>query len=306
AIATSLPEVATTVTAVAVLGNPTLAVHNLLGGVAFQTVVLALADMAKGRRGALTFFSPQFVLLIEGVGLLVLLLVSVAGVTAGGTPAVFSFSLWLVLLLLVYVALMFFVYRYRGQPRWTPSRLDDVPREVHDQLAPGPDDERSDAAGADAPRAKPWLRFALLSAVVLVGGWFATHSAEALAEQTGLGSAFVGATLLTMATSLPELSTTITAARRFRYTTAVSNVFGSNAVDVTLLVLAEALYRDDTVLRHVEPTAVFVTTLGALVTCVYRWGLMERENRTVFGIGADSAAVVVVYVAGMGVLYTIR
>jgi cation:H+ antiporter len=32
AVATSLPEVATTVTAIIFLNNPTLAVHNLLGG----------------------------------------------------------------------------------------------------------------------------------------------------------------------------------------------------------------------------------------------------------------------------------
>lgn len=46
AAATSLPEVATTITAVAVLGNPTLAVHNLLGGVALQTGLLVVADLA--------------------------------------------------------------------------------------------------------------------------------------------------------------------------------------------------------------------------------------------------------------------
>src|SRR5690606_38427785 len=62
--ATSLPELATTVTAVVLLDNPTLAVHNLVGGVAFQTMILVFADASKGRSGALTYFSPKFVLLI--------------------------------------------------------------------------------------------------------------------------------------------------------------------------------------------------------------------------------------------------
>ena len=47
ATATSLPEVATTVTAVVFVNNPILAVYNLLGGVALQTAVLVAADWTK-------------------------------------------------------------------------------------------------------------------------------------------------------------------------------------------------------------------------------------------------------------------
>jgi cation:H+ antiporter len=88
--ATSLPEVATTITAIAFLNNPTLAVHNLLGGVAMQTAILVVADRAKGERGALTFFSPRFVLLIGGVGLLILLQLTIASITACGLPSIAS------------------------------------------------------------------------------------------------------------------------------------------------------------------------------------------------------------------------
>jgi cation:H+ antiporter len=90
--ATSLPEVATTITAVALLSNPTLAVHNLLGGVTLQLVILAVADRVKGEHGALTFFSPRFVLLLEGVGLLVLLQRAIAGITARGIFSAASIS----------------------------------------------------------------------------------------------------------------------------------------------------------------------------------------------------------------------
>ena len=91
--ATSLPEVATTITAVALLNNPTLAVYNLLGGVALQTAILAIADRAKHRTGPLTYFRPRFVLLIQGVGLLMLLQLTIAGITAHGLPTVFSITL---------------------------------------------------------------------------------------------------------------------------------------------------------------------------------------------------------------------
>jgi cation:H+ antiporter len=96
-----------------------------------------------------------------------------------------------------------------------------------------------------------------------MGGWFATQSADVLAQQTGLGSAFLGATLLAGATSLPELSTTTAATRNGRDSMAISNVFGSNAFDVSLLFLAELLYRGGTIIEHGGETVVFVAALVA-------------------------------------------
>lgn len=295
--ATSLPELATTVTAVVLLDNPTLAVHNLLGGVAFQTLILVFADASKGRPGALTYFSPTFVLLIEGVGLVMLLQLTLVGISARDVSAVASISVWLVLLVVAYAGVMYLVFRYRGLPRWTPELADDFPVEepVRKEGAPDPEQER--------PLRAIWLRFATLSLIVLAGGWLSAQSVEVLAAQTGLGDAFLGATLLAAATSLPELSTTTAAARHGRYTVAISNVFGSNAFDVSLLFLAELLYRGGSVMEHADDSLAFITGLGALMTCMYLWGLMERENRTVLGVGWDSAAVVVVYLGGMVVLY---
>lgn len=299
AAATSLPEVATTITAVVFLNNPTLAVHNLLGGVAMQTAILAIADIAKRRKGALSFFSPRFVLLIEGVGLIALLQIIIAGVSARGTPAILGVSGWTVLLLFAYVLLMYLVYRSQGQPRWTPTRTDDVPDGVMIE------DVDSDAKPRGTT-ARLWWTFAGLSLIVLGGGWLATQTAEVLAEKSGLGSAFLGATLLAAATSLPELSTTIAASRNDRYTVAISNIFGSNAFDVALIALADILFRDGSILAHAEPSAVFVTTIGAIMTCIYLWGLMEREDRTVCGIGRDSAAALTLYLGAMAVLFFIQ
>lgn len=297
AAATSLPEVATTVTAVAWLNNPTLAVHNLLGGVALQTAIIAAAGWTKGNRGALTFFSPRLPLLIGGVGLLLLLHLTIAGIAAHGIPSIVSISVWPVLVFLTYLGVMYLMYRYRAQPRWTPSKADDVPPEhATESKRPGAHDRRGDEDETQSRNGREgraqrhsltnlWLLFAGISLLVLVGGWFATQSADVLAHQTGLGSAFLGATLLALATSLPELSTTTAASRNGRYSVAISNVFGSNAFDVSLLFLAELLYRGGTIMEHGGESVVFVAAIGAVMTSIYLWGLMERENRTVLGIG---------------------
>ena len=66
---------------------------------------------------------------------------------------------------------------------------------------------------------------------------------SALSEQTGLGASFIGATLLASSTSLPELSTTITAVRIGSYDMAVANIFGSNLIMVALILPADVAYR---------------------------------------------------------------
>jgi cation:H+ antiporter len=306
---TSLPEVATTVTAIVFLDNPTLAVYNLLGGVALQTAILAVADRAQRKHGAITFFSPRFVLLIEGVGLVVLLQLTIAGAAASGFPVIFTIGIWPLAIFLAYLGVMYLTYRYRGKPRWTPSRTDDLPMEYSpEDDDPGAYDRRDEEERERPVRfsmARVGLLFSGASLVVLVGGWAAAQSADVLAEQTGLGHAFLGATLLALATSLPELSTTIAASRSGRYSMAISNIFGSNAFDVSLLFLAELLYRGGTVMQHASGPLVFVAAIGTIMTCIYLWGLMERENRTVLGIGWDSAAALLVYLGAMVVLYVI-
>src|SRR5688500_7950482 len=69
-VGTSLPEIATTITG-SLIGNARLVAGNLLGGVAMQIAVLAFADLIAVR-GALTYFSPQPILLFQGVMLLLL------------------------------------------------------------------------------------------------------------------------------------------------------------------------------------------------------------------------------------------
>lgn len=302
AIATSLPELATTITAVVVLNDPTLAIHSLLGGVALQTALIAVADMSKPTRGALTFFSPRFVLLLQGVGLLLVLQIAMAGIISRGEPAILAVSVWSVGIAVTHVGVAYFVYRYRGDPRWTATRADDMPREVRAQLQDAAEDEPQ----ADAKRSTRslWTSFAGLSAAVLIGGWVATHTAESMAEQTGLGSAFLGATLLALATSLPEVTTTISAARKRRYTVAISNVFGSNSFDVSLILVADLLFREGSIMRQAEDSVLLVASIGAIMTLVYLWGLIERENRSIRGVlGWDSAAALAIYVGGMAVLY---
>src|SRR5436305_1361234 len=79
AVATNLPEIAITVSA-ALSGDVSVAVGNILGGIAIQTVVLVALDAVGVRpRKPLTYLAASLTLVLEGALVVAVLLVVVMG-----------------------------------------------------------------------------------------------------------------------------------------------------------------------------------------------------------------------------------
>jgi cation:H+ antiporter len=302
AAATSLPEVATTATAAA-LGSASLAVNNLYGGIATQTVFLALADISAVR-GSLTYFTPRPVLLLQGTALVLLLALALAGIAVGGLFSLFGIGLWTVVLFVAYLVAVLLIHRYEGRGGWKPVDVPDKQGEEggQDQTQP----ERKEGEEETPSTRRVFFVFAALGLVILVAGVVIAQVAEALAEQTGLGAGFVGATLLATAGSLPELSTTIAAVRIGSYAMAVSNIFGSNAMDATLVGLADVFYREGPILQAVDRSSTFMAAVAIILTCVYLVGMIERRDRVIWRMGLDSALVLPLYLGALGILYFLR
>lgn len=300
-VATSLPEIVTTITASAI-GNAALAVNNLMGGVATQVAVLAIIDLLFVR-GALTFFSPKPVLLMSGVLLIFQLAVVLAAMTVGEFASVWGVGLWPILLMVVYIVSMYFLYHYEGRQRWVATH---IPDSISEGKAFKASKAEKSQEGQPPSLRRLYLLFFANALVVLIAGWAVATAGDALAKQSGLGSSFVGATLVAVATSLPEISTTAGAVRIGAYTMAVANIFGTNTLECGLLLLTDVVYRDGLIMQAVDRSAQFAAILGILLTCLYLWGLLERRDKSILGMGIDSALVMLAWMAGMVVLYQLR
>lgn len=286
--ATSLPEVATTVTAGA-LGNPQLAIGNLMGGVALQVVVIAVADVVESRE-QLTYQVSSPSVLVQHVALVLLLCLAIAGFTVGEPVTFAGIGLWPVAISAVYVGTLAAMRRAEREEGW----------EVADE---GPQLGRDEEGGPDPDvEAPPVWRLAALGGVVLVSGWLVARAGDALAEQGPVSGTFVGAVLVALTTSLPELSTVIGALRQGAYDMAVSNIMGTNGLEVALLLVADVAYRDGPLFAHATSADVFLAALAAVLTALYLGGLLLRRGRSVLRVGYDSLAVAVTYVAGLAVL----
>ncbi|MCA9110249.1 MAG: sodium:calcium antiporter [Planctomycetaceae bacterium] len=297
--ATSLPEIATTVTASA-LGNVPLAVNNLFGGVAMQLGVLAVIDFWFVRRGPLTFFSPDPVLLLGGVLLVLQIALSITAIAAGDIAIFAHIGAWPILLAVVYGLSLYFMNRFAERDTWSPSHL---PEQADDP------DAGQDKYTARDNDTRSTLNLAALFAgnclLVLAGGWAVSSSADALSAQTGVGSGFIGATLVAVTTSLPEISTTAGAVRLGAYTMAISNIFGTNSLEVALLLPADLAYRPGAVINAVDRSSLVMAAVGIVMTALYLWGLLERRDKAILSMGIDSWWVLLSYISGLGVLYVI-
>ncbi|MDZ7733858.1 MAG: hypothetical protein U5R31_13045 [Acidimicrobiia bacterium] len=80
-------------------------------------------------------------------------------------------------------------------------------------------------------------------AILLVGGRLAEQVAVGLAETLGLTQELIGVTVVAIATSLPELATSIIAIRKGQTDIAVGNIVGSNIFNILLVMGVTTMVR---------------------------------------------------------------
>ncbi|MGK9167663.1 sodium:calcium antiporter [Inquilinus limosus] len=292
---TSLPEIGVTATA-SIAGDAELAVNNLIGSIALQVTMLAVVDAFIGRR-ALTAVVPEPAVLLEG-SLNVILISFAAAAMVVGDVALFGAGLWAWGCLALYVGCIFVLAHAEGRRPWLAAQAGHVDHEVIG------DQERKDEPG-EMPDRLYWKTVAI-AAVILLGGFVLARSGDAIAEQSGLGASFVGFVLIAFATSLPELSTALTAARRGLYTMAISDILGTNLLNIAMIALVDIIGSGEPVLGRLGSFSIFGALLAILLTSLFQAGLAERRDRSIFRMGYDSALVLVVYAGGVALLYMLR
>lgn len=293
--ATSLPEIATTITA-ATSGKPELAGSNLLGGLAMQIVVLAVVDLFALKGKALTAVAPSPALLMQGVVLVFITLAAIGAISVGELFIYQGIGLWSFLLMLIFVLVLYKAYQYEKDPSW--QIVGDKPKPTQSST-----DAKTEMQQkyTKVTTQRLVIQSIIAAIVILIVGYLITRTAEGIIEQANLSGNLVGATLLALATSLPEVSTTWSAVKVGAYSMAIANILGTNTIEVALFFPADVFYREGSILNAMGMQGLFMASLGAMITCIYLWGLLERRDRTILGMGMDSAAVLVVYLLGMSI-----
>lgn len=296
----SLTEISTVSTA-AFTGSPLLALNNLLGSESINLFLLAMVDPLSGRE-ALTSFITKPSMLFQGMMGMILLAVTAVAMAIGDI-LVFGVGLWSTGLFLLCLGTLWMSARYERRKVWIAFDADaDADRGA------GEDAEADESAsgGKDVKDESLKILIAKLiavAAIIFAAGFSLSMTGDALAKQTGLGASFVGFLLVGISTSLPELSTITAAIRLKRHEMAVGDILGSNVFNLLLIFLTDVVYVGEPVLNHVGRFEIVAALLGIVMTGILLLGILERRNRTVLGMGYDSAAMLVVFLGGVGFLY---
>jgi cation:H+ antiporter len=292
-LATSLPEVATTLTA-AIQQSRDLVLNNLFGGIALQTAILAMADFWA--RGPITNYPRKANHALEATLLVLLLSVTLVITNLGETFVFAGVGVGSICIAVIYVGAIWLLRRYDDSSDWVPIDLPDP-----DPLAfPAPT-----GLAYAGNTSLIWQAIASCAAI-LIFGLFLVLFADRIADQSGLGTGFIGVTLLAAATSLPELSTSIAAVRIGAYTMAISNIFGSNLIMLVLIFPADILFRAGPILQNTSRMVSLTVGFGLTVTAIYLIGLIVRRKPRIGVFGLDSILVLLTFLASLAAYYYVR
>jgi cation:H+ antiporter len=292
----SLPEMATTIAA-ATLGHARLAVNILLGGIAAAMVILAVTDALTGDEPLSSDISHPVVVL-QGILVVLFLAIAASGIVVGDAPLA-GVGMWTSALLAFYVLFILLAKRYGTRETWTAR---DRSTAHAGRLEPAP----TKAHGSERSIAQISFLVMLAAVAILGSGFVLAGTGEALAQQTGLGASFIGMLLGGVATSLPEVSTTVSAVRLGQYEMAFADAFGTNLFSVMLLFVADLAYNGGPILNEVDRFSLFATLLGILLTSVYLAGFVERRRKSILWMGIDSVVVLIAYAGGLVILFFLR
>ena len=108
------------------------------------------------------------------------------------------------------------------------------------------------------------IRFALVSVGIITLSILITYITDSIATRLNLGAGLAGALFLGIATSLPELASTIALFRMRNFNIAIGNIIGSNIFNFLILAIVDVLYFGNGIYDYTDPKTVNLLVCGAI------------------------------------------
>lgn len=283
ATVTSLPELASGISAVAFVDAPNLAVGNALGACVVNLLFLVVVDALQRHQPMYREASATH-LLSAGFGVVMLGFVALSLLTGTRAPAVLHVGVYSPMLLALYLLALKGVHAHEHQALAAAATTR--------PLAPA------------AQTRREWRRFGLAALVVLAAGSWLPEVADGLATTLGLSRSFVGTVLMAIVTTMPEMAVTLGALRLGALDMAIGNLLGSNLFNIVILAVDDAFYVRGPLLADAAGVHAGTAVTALVMTGLVIIGLVMRpQGRTLRVLSWISVGLAATYVVNAALVY---
>lgn len=283
ATVTSLPELASGISAVAFVDAPNLAVGNALGACVVNLLFVVVVD-ALQRQQPMYREAGATHLLSAGFGVVMLGFVALSLLTGSRVPAVLHVGVYSPMLLALYLLALTGVHAHERQALAA----------IRSMRPPAP-------AGSTR---SAWRRFGLAAGVVLAAGSWLPEVADGLATALGLSRSFVGTVLMAIVTTLPEMAVTLAALRLGALDMAIGNLLGSNLFNVVILAVDDVFYVRGPLLADAAAVHAGTAVAALVMTGLVIIGLVMRpQGRSLRVVSWVSVGLAATYVVNAAPVY---
>lgn len=290
ATVTSLPELATGISSVALIGKPDLTLGDLFGSNLLNLVTIAIIDVLYTRGPILHYVGTGIVLAATASTLLIGAVAASIYVAQNVTSlGIFNYiGLYSPIIFCIYMIIQYMLFRFQ--------------RSQQSQAAT----DSSSAASYGEISLKRAIAFFALAALATAGaGTWLGFIGDELSMVTGLKAGFVGSLFLAVCTSAPEIVVSISALRLGALDMAVGNVIGSNLFNMGVIVFVDdLLFVEGPILSYASTDHIFTALIAILMSCVVIIGLIYRPRFWPrIWVGIDTVGLVALYSGAIAVLY---
>ena len=251
AAVTSLPELFTSISAVLFVKQPDLVMGNILGSNLFNMCIFGGAALIAAKSLCKSTIGNSH--LKTTVITFVMFAIMLLPVVFKKDYTVANISVYSIILLVLYACSIKFMA--------------------------GDSAESEGEDTSDLTLKQIVIRFIIMAVLLVTASIFITFAADHLSEQFNLGKTVGGALFLGVATSLPELTSSIALIRKGNFNACAGNVMGSGVFNFCIISIADILYRGGSVYISNDKSSSYLNIFGLVATAVVGIILIMKQRK---------------------------
>ncbi|MBQ3928734.1 MAG: sodium:calcium antiporter [Clostridia bacterium] len=251
AAVTSLPELFTSISAVLFVKQPDLVMGNILGSNLFNMCIFGGAALIAAKALCKSTIGNSH--LKTTVITFVMFAIMLLPVVFKKDYTVVGISVYSIILLVLYACSIKFMA--------------------------GDSAESEGEDTSDLTLKQIIIRFIIMAVLLVTASIFITIAADHLSEEFNLGKTVGGALFLGVATSLPELTSSIALIRKGNFNACAGNVMGSGVFNFCIISVADILYRGGSVYISNDKSSSYLNIFGLVAAAVVGIILIMKQRK---------------------------